>query len=436
MNLQNQFDLFSRGRRDGVWGEIRQNGFKYFSRAGLPSKKQEDWKYTGFQFLKDEQLTPVVPGPFKLRDLKESLSSFLNPQFFNLLFVDGIFISELSDLGLVKKEIRAELLANITPKRHPLNTVLNTSKSFRKKAGKVRQDSLEALNASFFENGLVIAVPPGVKVSKPVQMIFFSLAKGAQYPKVLVQLGDGSELTCVESSVGGSDSNFTNVAFEAFIGKSAKFEMTRVQDQAMDTVNVESHRIFLQENSSLEFLSYATGAKISRHNLDVFCMEPGATAKINGLTMSAGDQHMDNHTNIEHVVGSCTTTQLYKSILEDKSRVVFNGRVHIHQDAQKASSDQLNNNLLLSTLAEADSKPQLEIHADDVKATHGSTVGPLDSEELFYFQSRAVSTDQAMEMLSLGFVKEVIDLVSNDSVKKYLNRHLPAAYRRMKNHGI
>jgi Fe-S cluster assembly protein SufD len=429
MNLQAGFVQFNSKMGSGAWSEVRHNAFQYFSKKGLPSKKQEYWKYTGFQFLTEERILPTAKKSYDLKELKASLASYLSPQFINLVFVDQVLVAELSNITDLKKSAKFEYLSET-------NKPLNEFKSIRNQLPKVRQDSLEALNASFFENGISISLGDHVTVEKPVQMIFFSHSPGAQYPKVFFSVGAGSSVHLVETVLGGSQENFTDSVVEINLQKSASLNFVRLQDQALDSVNVATHRIYLQEKSALTALSYSTGGSISRHNLDIYCMGEGAQAVVNGLTMSAVEQHMDNHTNIEHVVGGCTTTQLYKSILEDKSRVVFNGRVHIHPNAQKASSDQLNNNLLLSSQAEADSKPQLEIHADDVKATHGSTVGPMDAEELFYFQSRAISSRTAMEMLSLGFVKELIDLNSHSLIRDFLNRHLLAAYRRMKNHGV
>ena len=206
----------------------------------------------------------------------------------------------------------------------------------------------------------------------------------------------------------------------------------RIQEQGPAAIHIGRSRIYLEESSHLEAFSYATGASVCRHNLEVHCVGEQAFAQVNGLTLGSGSQHHDNRTLIDHAVGHCTTTQHYKSILDGQSRAVFNGQVLIREDAQKASSEQLNNNLVLSAQAEADTKPELMIYADDVKASHGSTVGQLNSDELFYFLSRAIPREKALEMLSLGFVQDLIDRLSNEQVRSWLSAQLLAAYQKMK----
>ncbi len=430
MNLQNTFQKFNQVQKSrGPWSDIRLNGFRYFEKHGLPSKQDEAWKYTSLKSLPEALLQPqenntlVVP-----KDLKNELEAYLSPQFFHLVFLNGVLVPEHSDLSQLSKL----KIVGLEDVEH--TSVLSSIQKARKQAGPIRQDAMEALNSAFAHSGLVIEVPKNTSLPKPLQILFYQTSEKASYQKVLVKVGSGSKLVLLESYVGAGQKSLTDSVSEFVVEPAAKLEYTRVQEEGSQTIHVGCTRVFLQQDSSFEALSYATGASVSRHNFDIYCLGPQAFAQINGLTLGTGSQHHDNRTLIDHVVGSCNTTQLYKSILDDQSRAVFNGRVQIRQDAQKANSEQLNNNLILNSQAEADSKPELAIYADDVKASHGSTVGQLNPEELFYFLSRCIPRSKAIEMLSLGFVNDLIDRVTHDDVREWLAERLLKAYQKVKGH--
>lgn len=428
MSLQNEFLKFNQTKKPvEPWASVRKNGFNFFQKFGLPTKLDEEWKYTSLKNLPEVLLTPQDSQDVSVpANLKQMLSAYLSPQFYQLVFFNGTLVEALSDFDKLKKI-----------KVAGLEEVGNTSafkaiRKARRSLRSIRQDSMEALNSAFANSGIVIEVPAGVSLDKPFQLVYFKSSDKAVYPKTWVKLGRGSSLSLVESFVGSGQKSLTNTVTELFVGESAKLEYVRVQEEGLQTTHIGCSRAYLNKNSSFEALSYSTGGALYRHNFDVYCMGEQALAQINGLTLGLGKQHHDNHTLIDHVVGNCQTHQLYKSILDGESRAVFNGKVRIRPGSQKASSDQLNQNLLLSSKAEADSKPELGIFADDVKATHGSTVGQLDSEELFYFLSRAIPREKAVEMLSLGFVNELIDRVSHPFVRTWMRERLVQAYQRMK----
>lgn len=430
MNLNETFQKFNSSHKAlGPWSSIRKNGFRYFEKHGLPSKALEEWKYTSLKSLPETMLQPqdsnLVSVP---KDLSEILKFDLSPDFFHLVFLNGVLVHDLSDLKELGK-LNVRSLAEVGQ-----TSVLKSIRDARKQAGELRQDSMEALNSAFAQSGIVIEVPANTSLKKPLQVLFYQTSEKATYPKTLVKLGRGSKLVLVESYVGGSQQSLTDSVSEFVVEASARLEYVRVQEEGPQTTHVGCTRVFVEKDAAFEALSYATGAALSRHNFDVYLVGTQAFAQVNGLTLSTGKQHHDNHTLIDHVVGSCNTTQLYKSILDDESRAVFNGKVHIRKDSQKANSEQLNNNLILSSKAEADSKPELMIYADDVKAGHGSTVGQLNPEEIFYFLSRCISREKAVEMLSLGFVNDLIDRVSNEQVRGWLSAKLLKAYQKVKGH--
>ncbi len=420
----------------GLARKIQQNGFVYLASHGLPSKKNEEWKYTKLPLdlhnLLDEHLATKVINPYahkspwtsgQIQKFRADLQNYLNNDFINIVLIDGILCEPLSEMKLANQFMQVTLLSN----HDEYHSAVNEFKHLRKKILPVRQDALEAMNSAFHKTGLVIHIAANQSVPKPLHIIYYQTQKYF-YPKCFLTVENRSHLNFVESFVGGSiistEQSLANSTTEISLHENARLAYVRLQKQNISDLHVGRTRIYLQKNSNLESLSYNSGASISRHNLDVLCLGQEAFASVNGLNLSRKNQHHDHHTNIEHIVGGATTTQLYKSILADQSRFVFDGRVHIRPQAQKANSEQLNNNLLLSDQAEADSKPQLEIYADDVKATHGSTVGQLNADEIFYLQSRAISTEQAIKMLSLGYVYDLIQRLSNQMIQNWLSKIL------------
>ncbi|PIS11059.1 MAG: Fe-S cluster assembly protein SufD [Bdellovibrio sp. CG10_big_fil_rev_8_21_14_0_10_47_8] len=436
MNLRDQFESFQKkSNLVAPWNQVRRNGFNYFEKAGLPSKKLEDWKYTSLQGLQHEQLLPpLVRTPMATGDLHEKLSGYLSKSFFNLVFVNGELSARLSDLDVLNRKYwRISSLGELLEQR--TMNVVKTIRQRRKKSPQLRQDSMEALNSGFARDGIVIDVPAESSLEKPLQILFYNEQAGAFYPKVLICVGERAKLALVESHVSHGAQHLTSAVSEIVVKDSASLEYVHLQDEAQDVTSIARTRIFLDANANLECLSYAVGAKVARHNLDIHCLGQGATAKSYGLTMANGDQHIDHMTLIEHVVGNCVTEQLYKSVVDDRSAAIFRGGVYIHQGADKASSEQLNHNLILSAKAEVDSIPQLDIYADDVKATHGSTVGQLNADEIFYLQSRAITRGKAIEMLSLGFVNDLVDRMSDLEVRSWLRSHLLRVYQEKRGQG-
>lgn len=387
----------------------RVQAFKYATEQGLPTKKQEDWHYTSTKLVADKDFDFSIPE--LSHDVLAQVKAHLNPEFLNIVYVDGIYNQTLS-AGL------------------PPGMVANEAFS-----GADFKDSFDALNKAYATSAQVLTVKPETSVEKPVNFVFFSTSqfKGVVAPRLAVKVGKRSSLCLLESYVGleGAEA-FANSFLKIEVEESAKLTYIRVQNDSLGSLNMGRTEFSLARAATLESLSMSLGGVWSRHTLDLHLNGEMADAKILGLYCASGTQHMDHTTCIDHAVGSCNTEQLYKGILDDKSRTIFNGKVLIQKDAQKANSAQLNNNLLLSSTAEADSKPNLEIYADDVKASHGSTVGQLSKEEIFYLQSRAIPREQAVQMLSVGFVSEVLYKISNESLHPWLQEQLSLSFARLK----
>ena len=284
-------------------------------------------------------------------------------------------------------------------------------------------DSLMALNWALSEHPISLEVPAGKIVDKPVQILFYSAASVISNPHLQIKLGEKSRMTVVEHYVG--EGNSVTNAFVSVIAKSAShLTYVHCQEQDLAAHHLARTQFEIHQNAHVETLSYSAGALVARHSQKISLKGQGAFVKSLGLSVVADHQHSDHSGLIDHEVGACTSYQIYKGLLKDHSRAVFNGKVLIRKDSQKAFSEQSNKNLLLSNDAEVDSKPQLEIYADDVQARHGSTVGQLDPEQLFYLNSRGISSAKALPMLSYGFLSDVVYQIEDEKVVQWLTPRL------------
>ncbi len=281
-----------------------------------------------------------------------------------------------------------------------------------------------ALNAAFAEDGAVIRLAANTVVEKPIHLVFLSDsgAEGAAtHPHNLIFAEQHSQATIIESFVSaGADVYFTNSVTEVFVADGAHLSHYKLQRESRNAFHVGTLQVHQARESRYESFSFATGAELSRTNVYTTLAGDAAEAVLNGLYMVDGKQHVDHQTRIEHVAPNCPSHELYKGILDGRSHGVFNGKVYVHPEAQKTDGKQSNNNLLLSAEARVDTKPQLEIFADDVKCTHGATVGRLDETALFYMRSRGISTSQARRLLTYAFAADVLEKIELEPLREAL----------------
>lgn len=419
MKLLDNHDQFANQNKAGAGVNVlRAQGVEFLNAKGLPTRKDEEWKYTNLKTLNEDSFAPVV-GLTSVSDKALQLIQEKSPAgFTNIVFHNGVFDSKLSQVKNLPAGVRFEVvdIASAVEKFH---------------------DAFEALNAAYFSKCFELTIVPETSVAKPIHFLFVTTNSGgpavmANY-RIRISVGAGASVKFLESYYGSADAQyFVNSQTEVFVGESAKLTYVRAQSESHQAVNVGRTNFELSKFSNLHSLAFSTGAQLSRHNLVLELKATEATAIVDGLYVVRDEQHVDNTTVIDHIVGACTTSQHYKGILADTSRAVFNGKVSIQPNAQKANSEQLNNNLLLSRYAEADSKPQLAIYADDVKAAHGSTVGQLNREELFYLESRAIPPNIAIPMMSFGYVSELIYKLEDESLQTWLNQELRTAFSGLK----
>ncbi len=393
--FENRFDgLKAKFSKDEV--PIRQKAFDYFKSQGVPTRKDENFKYTSLQFLNKLEFSAQASS---LQKYQPNIKNFLEPNFYHLIFFNGVFQADLSsqipDFKIGPLDLKADKY----------------------------DDSLMALNWALTEYPIRLEVPSGKIVDKPVQILFYSAGAVISSPHLQLIVGEKSRITVVEHYA-GEGTSVTN-AFVSVVAKSAS-HLTYVHCQEQDSTahHLARTQFEVYQDAHVETLSYSAGALVARHSQKISLKGQGAFVKSLGLYVVAEHQHSDHSGLIDHEVGACTSYQIYKGLLKDNSRAVFNGKVLIRKDSQKAFSEQSNKNLLLSNDAEVDSKPQLEIYADDVQARHGSTVGQLDPEQLFYLNSRGISSTKALPMLSYGFLSDVIYQIENEKVVQWLTPRL------------
>lgn len=410
MNLLNQYEKFKEMAPAGL-ESLRLAGIEFLKAHGLPNRKDEDWKYTSTKEIQESEFTPaLLIHEIPNHDLLAKVRGSLNSQFTNIVFINGNY---------------SDLLSESLPSGVHLQAVHSGKSEFA--------DGFEALNAAYAEKLWSLTVDKNSSIEQPINIVHFvdSAKKIMTHSRLVVELGMGSSLKLIES-FSGVGSYFSNSKTDIILAENSNLKFVHLQTESLEASNIARTHVGLKAGAHLDALSFASGGKLARHSLVIDLLGSGATAIVNGATVAQGSQHMDHNTSINHHVGHCDTSQLYKGILGGESRSVFNGRVYIAKDAQKANSEQLNNNLLLSNKAEADSKPMLEIYADDVKAGHGSTVGQLNKDELFYLQSRCISKNDAVTMLSYGFISELILRIDDTNIQSWLQSRLHSSFSTLK----
>jgi len=400
---------------------VRKAGLASFAELGFPTLKDEDWRFTN--------VTPIAKLPFQLaspvaangaetRALYGALFTKLPGN--RLVFVNGFFSAKLSMLKAVPPGVKIESLAS---------ALVNDSVLIEKHLGQYARtaaNAFAAMNQAFFSDGAFIFVPPGVAVAEPVQIIYISSAtqQGETIlPRNLVIAGANSKLSVVESYIStGNIPYFTNAVTEILAGENAAVEHIKLQDESVDAYHIATIAGEFGRASNVNIHSFSLGARLSRTNIRANLAGEGLECVLNGLYLTRGEQLADHHMIVEHAQPHCASHEYFNGILDDKSKGVFHGRIYVHPVAQKTDAKQTNKNLLLSDDASADTKPQLEIYADDVKCTHGATIGQLDDESVFYLRSRGLDSATARRMLVHAFAGEIIERIQCEPARNEIDK--------------
>jgi len=403
---------------------LRENSFVKFEQAGLPNIKQEEWKYTNVTPIAKADFAPVLISNGTALTKDGALTPFIYQEARDsrLVFVNGMLRRDLSSLaalpdGVVAIDLREALRGGeyeATLREYLEHPAL--------------ANGFAALNTALFRSGLFLKIPRGAQVEAPIHLLFVgeSLIDSpapAVFPRVLIVAEENSSATVIESYASSEEDTvyLTNAIVDLALADGARLEHYKIQRESMGAFHVATTRAELGPNASYNTTTINFGAALSRHDIRVQMDHEGGECSVDGLYMVDGNQHTDTHSVIDHRQPHCTSHQLYKGILDGKSRAVFNGRVFVRHGAQQTDARQTNKNLLLSTDARVDTKPQLEIFADDVKCTHGAAVGQIDEEEKFYLESRGINPALARNLLTYGFAEEVIEKIGIESIRRELD---------------
>jgi Fe-S cluster assembly protein SufD len=391
---------------------VRNSAMDRFEQLGFPSVKEEDWKYTNLATLAKEEFAPVTSGSTDAREIQ----AYPETAETHLVVVDGFLREDLSTTTGLGDVVAIDLFSAVEDARY--NKIVR--KYLARNAG-YHNNGLTALNTAFLQSGVFLWIPKNVKLERPLQITFVADG-GANFPRLLVVAEENSSATLIESFMSSNgEKYFTNATAEIVVKDGAQLEHYRVQRESNGAYHVSTTSTELGRSSRYDTTSINLGAQLSRHDVSVVMDHEGAETAVDGLYMVGSDQHTDTHSVIDHKQPHCTSHQLYKGILDGNGRAVFNGKVFVREGAQKTDAQQTNKNLLLSDRARVDTKPQLEIYADDVKCAHGAAVGQIDPEELFYLEARGIGPELGRNLLTYGFAEEVIGKIKIDSIRAQLD---------------
>jgi len=377
----------------------------------LPSRKTENWKYSAKHLKLTDDMASTLPLDASVETATDMsgytiglVNGVVRPQASSYPTLEGLSVQRFRDLSEDDATLAADLM----------------KKSISDQPAKAGSVNLSLLNGARFEDGLLIQLQPGTVVDQPLFVIHHTTANhsGSAYPCILVAAGNNSQLTLVEDYVSSGDSPvMVNTTTEFSLGDGANVTSVRLNTEGQTVQHMGTTGVRQQRSSRFESHSVGFGGTLRRHDLHVRLEGEGSECKLNGVVVTQGTQHYDNHTTIEHVAANCNSEETYRNIAADKSHAVFNGRIHIHQDAQKSNANMSNKNLLLTNGAEIDTKPELEIYADDVLCAHGATIGQLDKESIFYLVSRGLSPRDAKVLLTMAFINELVDQIPIEQVR-------------------
>jgi Fe-S cluster assembly protein SufD len=418
-----QFEAFAANGAGGAppWlRQIRTAAMARFAALGFPNTRQEDWRFTSVApIVETEFAVPAAPAGTEVAE--SAVAPLLLPvaSSCRLVFVNGRWSRTLSSVGGLPPGVHVGSLA-ASLAEEPL-----VERHLARHAG-YADNAFGALNTAFIRDGALVHVGQAVDLDEPIQLLFLSVPGATptvSHPRNLVVVERGARASVIETYAAPSDRTYwTNAVTEVVLEEGAHLELVRAQREAGGAYHVATTHGHQGRDSVLRIHPVVLGAVLTRHDITAVLGGPGAELVLNGLYLLGGRQHADHHTIIDHATPDCQSHEFFNGVLDGGSRGVFNGRIIVRPGAQRTDSKQTNHNLVLSEEARADSQPQLEIYADDVKCTHGATLGPLDPKELFYLQSRGLSAAEARSLLTYGFGAEILGRIRHAGVRDALDQ--------------
>jgi Fe-S cluster assembly protein SufD len=406
--IKKDFVQYKAQAEQGEFLTLREQAFAEFEKLGFPTTKHEEWKYTNLKSITDKTFQSTCEIKSLVNELfNASIESKLTANF--LVFVNGSLVNELSKIIEQDNNI---VISSIAAARKNNQTIFN--QHFGKYA-KVEGEAMNALNTALLSDGAFVFVPKGKTVTHPVVIFNISDASDLNVlaqPRNLIVAEESSSVTLVETYYAvGSNASFTNVVTETYAGKNAHVEHYKIQQQGGESYQNNFTQIFQEADTNINHVTLTLDGTMVRNNLHFYMNGEHCNSLLYGLYVTDNKDFVDNHTRVDHAKPNCFSDEKYKGILKDQSTAVFNGKIMVHLDAQKTNAYQRNQNILLSDDATVNTKPQLEIFADDVKCTHGATIGELDEEPMFYLRSRGIPENVARKLLLNAFADDIAEKI-------------------------
>jgi len=398
--------------------DIRKKAIDTFEEKGFPTKKEEDWKYTSLNAIinKDYSISPKVDKEIKYEKVREYFLHDIDS--YKIVFIDGVFSSFLSKT--THDGLDVCLLSSVLSKQK-YKAIIEAY--YNKIASK---DSITSLNTAFAKEGAYINIPNNKEVDKPIEIINFSTGNETalmMQPRNLIIVGENTHVQIIERHQSLSDNAvFTNSVTEIFAEKRAYLDFYKIQNDKENASLIDNTFIHQEQNSNCSVHTFSLGGKITRNNLNFSQNGEHCDSTLKGVTILKAKQHVDHNTLVNHISPNCESHQDYKGLYADSSTGVFNGRVIVEKEAQKINAFQKNNNILIDDNATVNAKPQLEIFADDVKCSHGCTIGQFDEDALFYLRSRGIGLKEAQALLMYAFANTVLETVKIPELKRRINK--------------
>ena len=403
---------------NGWLAALRADAIARFRETGIPTTRDEDWKYTSLKALEALEIQATQESK-QNRVTADMIARF---QFggvdcCHLVFVDGRLAEGLSTCKNLTEGIQVQSLARALE----LETEEEAIRAHLARGANPESTPFVALNTALMRDGAYVRVPRGCEVGTVIHLLFVSTASSTptdSHPRNLIVLEESARATVVEDYVGLENGvHFTNPVTEVVVGENAELEHHKLVRESDKAFHIGYLNVHLSRASRFTSHGISMGGQLVRNNVNAVLDDEGITCTLNGLIVGNGDQHLDNQTRIIHQKPHCDSHENYKAVLDDRARGVFNGKIYVARDAQKTDAKQSNDALLLTREAEMDTKPELEIYADDVKCTHGATVGQLDHDALFYLRSRGVEKTAAENLLTYAFASDVVERIGIEPIR-------------------
>lgn len=392
-----------------------------FLRRGFPTKKEERWKYVDFSGLTSENRAASANRAATVRERAGlvTLPDGRGSDWHDIVFINGIFSAQYAKLpeGVVVCTIEQAIKQHEELIRPYLSQEYNA-----------KQFPFAALNTATMTNGMFLYVPKNGALSAPIHCLFINTDSSdfTIHPRNILIADKNSQVVIIEEHVSQhAEKYFSNTVTQIFLNENAQAHYYKIQDESAQATHVANIIVELKQDSTLKSFTLDSGAALARTDFHVFLRERGAASYLNGLYhLHNLGQLVDNHIDVNHLAEHGTSSMLYKGVLDKKTRAVFNGKVYVEKAAQKINAHQANHNLLLTTEAEINTKPELEIYADDVKCAHGATIGQLDSEALFYLRARGIDEEAAKKILTRAFAEEIISKIEHADIQQYIHERV------------